>query len=343
MAPPFPSFCRVRGDSMRRILGVWILVLGAVASAQSASGTKTYQVTGRVLQVDGTPFRRANPVVFLHGAITPFNASASVGLDGKFKFKKIPPGIYTLAAAVARLGELRKTVEVGPGSADAKGNVVADIVFERTISWESKGTVSAVELSVPEQAKAEFRRALDCLSRRDIQGAVARLEKAVEIAPQFAVALNQLGTISYQSGQYQQAEDYFRTALKQDPDLYAPLVNLGGALLALKRDKEALETNLEAVKANPGDALAHSQLGKSYYYLGRFDEAEDHLKRAKALDQSHFSFPQIVLMNIYLKRNQPAEAIAEMEEFLKLHPDSDWVPGIRKILQATRARLSAKP
>jgi Tfp pilus assembly protein PilF len=320
------------------------LVVGlAVAPAVAAQDKKHYRVVGRILQSDGTPFCEAIPVIFLNGAYTPFHAQASVGSDGSFKFGKIPPGTYTLAAAVPRRGEMRRTIEVGPGFADSKGNVIADIAFDRTVSLKKKDTVSAAELSVSESALREFRKAQDCLSRRDVPGAIERLKKAVELSPQFAVAWNLLGTIAYQTGKFEQAEDYFRRALQQDSDLYAPLVNLGGALLALKRDQEALDVNLNAVKTMPGDALAHAQLGKNYYYLGRLDEAETHLKRAKTLDPSHFSCPQIVLIEIYVKRNQLRAAIAETEEFLKLHPDSEYVPRLRQLLEAARAHLSATP
>lgn len=327
---------------VKRCMVVLILALSA-AHAGGAQARKEFQVVGRILQGDGKPFRRALPVVFLQGTHSPFHSQASVGLDGQYKFKKIPPGIYTLSAAAPHLGEMRRTIEVGPSFADSKGKVTADITFDRIISWENKGTVSAVELSVPDNAKDAYRKAQDRLARRDIPGAVAHLKKAVELAPQFAVALNQLGTIAYQSGQFRQAEVYFREALKQDPELYAPLVNLGGALLSLQREEDALAVNLSAVKTMPGDALAHAQLGRNYYYLGKLEDAETHLKRAATLDPSHFSLPQITLIEIYLRRKQFQDAVREMENVLKLHPDADWAPNVRKVLEAARARISTKP
>jgi tetratricopeptide (TPR) repeat protein len=326
---------------MRSIVAIQILLLATFATG-AVPGKSVFQVVGRILQGDGVPFRDTIPVVFLHGTLAPFSAQAPVGPDGRFRFKKIPAGTYTLSAAVPRLGEKRKTIEVGASFADSNANVIADISFDGTVSWEKKGTVSAAELSVSENAKQEYLKALDCLSRQDVQGAIARLGKAVELSPQFAIALNQLGTIAYQTGKFQEAEEYFRASMKQDPGLYAPLVNLGGALLALRRDEAALPVNLDAVRIMPGDALAHSQLGKNYYYLSRFDEAETHLKRAEALDPSHFSYPQIVLIDIYLKTNRLPAAIEEMESFLRLHPDSNLVPKIRKLLEAAHEMLSRK-
>jgi len=317
---------------MRRIPAILILAIIALR-ADAFPERKAYQVSGKVLRTDGRPFSDMTPVMFLHGAATPFSAKALAGPDGQFKFKDIPSGTYMLIAALPRFGETRKTIEVGPSFADSKGRVVVSLEIDAASMVDKDQIVSAVELSVPYTARQEYARAQEVLARRDIDGAIARLKKAVEIAPQYAAAWNQLGTIAYQTRQYQQAEEYFREALKQDRSAYWPLVNLGGALLAQNKIQESLAVSLEAVKAMPGEALAHSQLGSSYFFLGRLDEAENQLKQAKAIDPAHFSMPQLVLIEIYARKNQPAAAAAEIREFMKLHPDSEWIPKLRKALE----------
>jgi len=103
--------------------------------------------------------------------------------------------------------------------------------------------------------------------------------------------------------------------------------------MAQNKVEESLAVNLEAAKAMPGDALAHSQLGSSYFFLGRLDEAEIQLKEAKAIDPGHFSFPQLILAEIYARKKQPEAAATEIREFIKLHPDSEWTPKLRKALE----------
>jgi tetratricopeptide (TPR) repeat protein len=316
---------------MRFIPAVLILFLCAPV-IDGYPEQKTYQVVGKILRSDGQPFGDGAPMMFLHGAVTPFVAKALAGPDGQFRFKNIPAGAYTLIAALPRIGETRKTVEVGPSFADSKGRVTVTFEIDGK-SMIREQVVSAIELSVPEAARQAYSKAHDDVARRDIEGAIAQLKKAVEIAPQYAAAWNQLGTIAYQSQQYPQAEAYFREALKQDPSAYSPLVNLGGALMAQNKVEESLPVNLEAVKAMPGDALAHSQLGSSYFFLGQLDEAEIQLKEAKAIDPAHFSFPQLILAEIYARKKQPEAAAAEIREFIKLHPDSEWTPKLRKALE----------
>ena len=47
-----------------------------------------------------------------------------------------------------------------------------------------------------------------------------------------------LGTISYQRGEYDQAEKYFRPALEHDDDAFEPTVNLSGTLLSMTDGNE---------------------------------------------------------------------------------------------------------
>jgi tetratricopeptide (TPR) repeat protein len=197
--------------------------------------------------------------------------------------------------------------------------------------------VAATQLSVPDRARAEYQKAQERLRQHDVPGAVERLKNALEMAPQFSAAWNNLGTIAYQSGEYETAEKHFREALRHDPDSYAPLVNLGGTLLSLNRVQEALSINLEAVKERPDDALAHSQLGQSYFRVGQIEPAETHLKQAKALDVRHFSFPQLVLAQIYAHKEDSMAMVAELEEFLQYHPDSKLAVGVSQALEKVRA------
>jgi len=313
-----------------------LLMLLSAAPAR-AGAERLFQLAGKVVKSDGKPFRNTQLVIFLQSALTPFNVRTMADLGGSYKFKNLRPGIYSLIVAVPLVGEMTRTIEIGPSFADPKGRVTLNLTFDSKPDTTAK-TISAAALSIPSSAKTEYRKAQDCLARNDTPGAIAHLKKAVELAPQFSAALNNLGTIAYQAKNYEEAADYFRQALKQEADAYAPLVNLGGALLSAGKVQEALEYNLLAVKARPDDALAHAQLGQSYFFLGRLDMAEVELKKSKALDPAHFSYPQLVLAEIYARQQNPASAIMELEEFLKLHPDSDRAPVLRTLIQKLRGK-----
>jgi len=303
---------------------VFVLGLFFNGAAQSK-----YEVIGKVLQSDGKPFTGAVAVVFLESAFSPFAMRSFADRSGQFKFKNVSPGTYNLVIHVPRRAELRKTIEVGPSLADSKNKITLAFQLEPGSISEDAHLISTAQLSLPAEAKKQYWKAQDRLEKRDVEGAIAELKKAVRIAPQFVEAWNFLGTIAYTSRRYRDAETYFRQALEQDADAYSPLVNLGGALLSLGRFDEALPLNQRAVSMRPDDPLAHSQLGQNYYFLGRYDDAEPPLRRAKALDPGHFTFPQIVLAAIYERRNDMPSVIRELEDFLQRHPDSDRADPMR--------------
>ncbi|MBI4877312.1 MAG: tetratricopeptide repeat protein, partial [Acidobacteria bacterium] len=141
---------------------------------------------------------------------------------------------------------------------------------------------------------------------------------------------------AYQTRKYSQAEAHFREALVQEPQAYEPLVNLGGALLTQGKLDEALAFNLHAAGRRPDDALANSQLGMNYFFLGKSDLGIKYLNIAKKLDPAHFSNPQLTLAEIYLRRNDRRAAAADLEEFLRLHPDWPAAEGVRQAIEKLR-------
>jgi tetratricopeptide (TPR) repeat protein len=298
-----------------------------LAAAAIAAGPQ-YELSGK--------FTPEGPAyVTLYGATRPFSTSTE-SFGNRFSFKKLQAGAYTLAVYMPGRGEARQTIEVGPSTADARGRVQLDLNFKdadfvvRDV-LRKQHTVSTTTLTIPEKAQREYLEAQKDLAKSDAEAAVKHLERAVDIAPQFANAWNTLGTIAYQTQDYRRAEECFRTSLKADPAAYEPLVNLGGVLINLNQLDEAWERNVAAVLARPNDPLAHSQLGMTYFGISQMDLAEKHFREAVKLDPAHFSHPQLFLAEIHLRRGEKKAAAEDMKNFLKYHPD--W-PQAAKMRQA---------
>jgi tetratricopeptide (TPR) repeat protein len=305
--------------------------LGPIAFFLAAAST--YDVAGHV-------FPETRAAVSLHGTTTPFTTSTQADDTGRFTFKKLDPGTYTLSIFVASRGEARQTIEVGPASADGHGRVNLTIHLKDddfvTDPLRRRHAVSARQLTIPDKALRAYGDAQKDLERRDTTGAVKHLEQAVELAPQFSAAWNNLGTIAYQTHRWQRAEECFRQSLEQDPTSFEPLVNLGGVLVTVHRLDEALDYNVRAVLTRPNDALANSQLGMVYFELGQFDQALKYLERARQTDPAHFSHPQLFLAEIHLRRGEKREAANVMEDFLSHHPDYPQAAKVRQNIEEWR-------
>ncbi len=310
------------------------LILLLIAALEAAD---LYELRGQVVLPEGRPL--SDGFVFLEGATSPFSSSTRTALDGSFKFKKLDPATYRIQI-VTSWGEMERSIEIGPSSADKKGRIKIAFKFEPQFHPEERATVSLRQLTIPEEAEEEYRKAITSLNQKKTEEAIEHLQKALELAPHYSIALNRLGTISYMSQNYVQAETYFRQALKHAPDSYPPVVNLGGALHSQGKLEEALEMNRRAVQMRPQDPLARSQLGQTYWALGQLDPAVKELKLAKALDPGHFSCPQLVLAEIYDQRKDYEGVVRELEEFLDEHPDSPLSGRVAESLNRVRSKQS---
>jgi tetratricopeptide (TPR) repeat protein len=264
--------------------------------------------------------------VTLFGVTSPFRASAMSDEKGRFVFRKLPAGAYTVSVFIPLRGEARKTIEVGPGTADDHGRVrlhlqLAESDFVYADAARRRHAVQAAELTISDKAQREYDEARKDLARHDAEGATSHLQRAVELAPQFSEAWNEMGTIAYQTGKFDRAEECFRESLRLDPQAFEPLVNLGGVLVTLHKLDEAWQYNGYAVLARPNDPLANSQMGLTYFEMGDFDLAVKHLEKARQIDPAHFSHPQLVLAEIHLRRGEKAAAAEALADFLVHHPD----------------------
>jgi tetratricopeptide (TPR) repeat protein len=308
-----------------------LVALALLAAAPAPAAERLFELNGNLVPAGVA-------AVTLYGATTPFSATTHSDLGGKFRFRNLAAGSYTLAVFEPKRGETRLTIVIGPSVADKKGRVVVAVrLDESKLNREAAHAVSARALAVPEAAKREYAQAERKLTARDIAGAIAHLERAVEIAPGYASAWNHLGTIAYQTRDYPAAERHFRRALEADPNAYEPLVNLGGVLLNLGQPEEAWQHNLSAVLRRPTDALANSQMGMTYMALDKPALAEKYLTEAVRLDPAHFSRPQLLLAEIFHRRGDFQAAARALEDLLARHPDAPEAPQIRAMIDKLRA------
>ena len=330
---------RAARHTMKRLLFSCALILVFLLRTIVECGAKdkeSFELRGTVLQQDGRAFAGQNAYVQLSIPLGTPALATLLGSDGKFKFKKIPAGIYVLTAVAPRVARARRTVEVGPSLADQKGRIEVTVRMEPRSPRSAMFLVPATQLSIPDRAREELEEGQQCLNRRDLSGAIEHFQRATKLAPHFSAAWFRLGRVAYHQGRYQDSANLVREALRHSPDDYQALVYLGAVLLASRDITEALAVNKRAVLARPDDAQAQAQCGLSCLLVDRLEEAEEHLKKAKLLDPANFYYPQLLLADIYRRRNDYSSMARELEEFLRLHPDSPKAREIAPLLARAR-------
>ncbi len=347
---------RIRAQSDRpaalRLTTVFLLFLIALTpssylhSQDPGQRGRRLELRGQVVLPEDTPTLGKWIGVKISGIGYSYNERKRADSKGRFQFKGLWPATYTLTFLIPAAGKISRTVEVTESFADVSAKVDKQFVFTEQMLEEhtrivTQATVSVRQLALPRGARREFRRAQDRLARAEVDRAIEHLDKAVREAPDFMEALNSLGTIYFNRREFEKAESYFRQALEIEPEAFGPMLNLGGVLLSMGRARASLPYNEEAQLLRPVDPLANAQLGLAHFLLGHDESGVEFLERTKLLDPAHFIYPRITLARIHMAHERWQQALAELNEFLELHPDAAEVARARRMIRRAEAGLRA--
>ena len=135
-------------------------------------------------------------------------------------------------------------------------------------------------------------------------------------------AWNNLGITTARAGRTDEAVQDFQRALQIDPDFVIALANLGNAYRQQKRWDDARRVLERAVELSPDDAEADYSLGMVYAQLSDTDRAYDYLQKALA---ARPAYPEALnnLGVLYLRTNRQEDAEKSFKESIRVAPAYD--------------------
>jgi tetratricopeptide (TPR) repeat protein len=136
---------------------------------------------------------------------------------------------------------------------------------------------------------------------------------------QLAASINAAHTAN-ERGDFKEAEQLCKKALKIDKTIPEAWYNLGLALRGLHHKKEAIRAQREALKLTKDSADAQNSIGLELLELGEYKDAETALRRALRIDSNHAS-AYSNLGKLFTAQKKHAEALASTESAYQLLPD----------------------
>lgn len=120
--------------------------------------------------------------------------------------------------------------------------------------------------------------------RGDRQNAEALFRQLMEEYPDRPEGYNKVGVVMAESGQLNEAEQYFLRALAQDRSHAPALTNLGNIYLERGHTDQAIQHYMLALSSDPDYPAAHRNLSVAYRRQGRYYAFVSHFKRSQRLD-----------------------------------------------------------
>jgi FkbM family methyltransferase len=177
----------------------------------------------------------------------------------------------------------------------------------------------ALELQ-PDHADALNGRGAALHELERFEEALASYDRALAVEPDFAMALNNRGVTLQQLKRFDDALASYDRALQVLPHYLAALCNRGVVQWELKRFEDALATYDRVLAARPDDAGMLSNRGAALRALKRFDEALESYDRALAL-RPEFAEALVNRGNTLRELKRLEEAVACYDRALALRPD----------------------
>ncbi len=246
---------------------------------------------------------------------------------GRYKFPNLGEGIYLVRVEPAGTPFEEQTHRIELQSLSPLASSTEDpwmVDFRLKLRKGETGTAApgVVFLQpVPPTAREQYEKGVSSLSDKKTEIGIQSLKQAIEIFPDYFLALELLGTEYVKGGMYDNAVPILSRAIQVNPDASKSLYALGVAHLKTNRSAEAVNWLQRAADKDPKSANVYMMLGLAYGSLGSLSESETAFKKAYLLGKSDVADVHFYLAGIYNKQQKYSEAARELELFLKESKD----------------------
>ena len=328
-----------------------VLLFSLPALGQSRGGSTSVQpsvqfvtVRGRVVDAEtGSPVLDARITLIAMGGTSMGQGQTSLGSD--FEFDNIPATIYELRIEADGYQSLQQAFQANSGII---GSITIPIRKIKFVDAGPRGkTVSSRVLQLPAPAREAYQNGIAQLyEKHDPEKSLPFFDKTLKLAPAFYEATYQRGVAYQDLKRTAEAETAFRDAVKASDGKFAPPQFFLASLLSTRQSfAEAEAAARKGLESEPKSPQGHYELARALLGQGKIDEAETEAKASLELSSD---LPQnfLLLAAVAANRGQPAEAVKDLDQYLKAVPDgplSDTVRSQREILreQAGLAKVEA--
>lgn len=184
----------------------------------------------------------------------------------------------------------------------------------------------------PKPAVKEFEKGNKADQEDKKEEAIRHYQKALQIAPEFYEAHNNLGSDYLSKSDFTSARKEFEQAIQQNQSDAAGYFNLSNTWMLMGDLPEAQKYLNEGIRREPESALGQFLLGSLNMKTGKLPEAEQALQQAIKFNPLMVQ-PRLQLVNLLLQQGKKQAAIEQLHDFVTNFPDNPFSPQARKVLE----------
>lgn len=303
------------------------------AEAQVSNIEKTEgMISGTVLsKLDERPVEQAAVSVKSH-SLGVFR-SILTDYDGRFELHGLPPGTYEVVVEQPGYESLQTKAQFEGSPLKLVLHLMASKISQ---PFRSNYTVSVQELRIPDKARNEYRKGLECMGKNDEAGSVSHFTKATQAFPKYYEAYYHLGVVEMRQNRLDAAKQAFQTAIDVSSGKYAwAEFGFAYALFLEGRTEDAEAIVRQGLEVDENSPDGYTILGMTLLRLNRLDEAEKSARQA-LLRRPGFAQAYLVIADVYARRGDYRVQVQNLDAYLQIESTS---PASVRVHEAREAAL----
>lgn len=233
---------------------------------------------------------------------------------GTFQFV-VPEGNYVLSTTLET-----DTAERKLRVTDRQHIVNLTIPSRKTVHIEQPA-ISVSQLRIPFEARKALQDGLAASTKNQMKEAIDDTNKAVDLYPQYAMALATRALLERHNNLQQALIDAQR-AIELDPNFGLGYVALGSIYTESGKFDDAVRTLNRAIAIQPDAWSGTYEMFRALVKKGDYNAAIIQLQRTCNLVPTNFPFLHLAKADVLIGLKDRASAIRELEAYLKEAPDS---------------------
>jgi tetratricopeptide (TPR) repeat protein len=313
----------------------------SIVAVQAIRAQTVYELKGKIYGPDSRPL--PNVLVILENHARARIGQDITGPEGRYEFNGLVAGTYYISVKPneTQFQPSSQVIELINTTRGANSSSTETVDFSLRSNVRPNpppGTTYAQ--AVPPEAEKEYLSAVKSITKGDKEQATKQLARAIQIFPDYFLALQQLGLLDVEKGSYEEAIQPLKRAIKINSKAAYAHLGLGMAYLNLDHSKEAIEELNSARSLDAKLFQADLYLGIARISTGELDLAEQSLKQALALGGStQARAAHLYLASIYNTRKQYQIAVDELETYLRENSKANNVANIKEAIKKLKAKL----
>ena len=211
---------------------------------------------------------------------------------------------------------------------DSSYYATRDLNLAKVLSWlgkdrEAAPFVTRAAEALPNHPEAQYLRGVFFQYEGQYQQAEQAYRTAITLDSTFSRAHGALGSVYERMGRLDEAIVSMRLAVRYEPESDHAFFSLGNALYGTGREQEAIVAYEQALRLNPRNSQALNNLAAVQITKGNYDEAIEALERTLELQPENINAYKNLGLSHY-HRGRFAQSRKMFETVLEIRPDDDF-------------------